>query len=167
MDQSLEALIKLDEFFQLRNLGVIRDADDDSSKAFQKVRNSLKRFNLPAPDQAYEYVNGNLRVAVAIVPDANSEGNLETLCLRTLDKSKLACIDKYIDCITRNNTPVKEKDLSHAKLYSYLAVGAEKSSHHARHKPGLRVGESAEAGVWKWDSSEFVRIKEFLLELSS
>ncbi len=162
------------DFSRLRRLGLIRDADESASSAFESLCSALASAQLPKPDQAWEIKQEEeLHVSVAILPDMDSRWNLEELCLRSLEKDELSCIDEYVDCVTRMGPSIADHRLSKAKLYTYLAAGPipkkgdeQDGEFLERENPGLRVGEAADAGVWDWDSPAFTRIREWLCKLA-
>lgn len=167
-------LKRAENFYRLRRLGLIRDADESAQSAFNGLRGALTGADLPAPAQAWEIrQDGELHVGVAILPDMDSCWNLEALCLRSLEGEEPSCIDAYIDCVTHTGPPIANEQLAKARLYTYLAAGPvpKKGSDQtgelsARENPGLRLGESAEAGVWDWDSPAFEQIKNWLYNLA-
>ncbi len=170
-------LKRANNFPRLRRLGIIRDADSDASAAFQSLCGSLTDAALPAPTQAWAWRptrQGGLDVSVAILPDMSSDGNLEEVCLRSLKaEPELSCINDYIGCIARTSSPISAHHLAKAKIYTYLAAGAgpgrgssQDRDPTGREKPGLRLGESAEKGIWTWDDPAFQQLKDWLLDLS-
>ncbi len=167
-------LTRAENFYRLRRLGLIRDADKSAQSAFNSLCGALSNANLPAPARAWEIrQEGDLHVGVAILPDMDSCWNLEALCLRSLEEEELSCIDAYVDCVARTGPSIANEQLEKARLYTYLAAGpvprggsdqAEESP--VRGNPGLRLGESAEAGVWNWNSPAFEQIRDWLCNLA-
>ena len=149
-------LIKVaDNFPNLRSLGMVRDADDNPEAAFLSLRGALRDAGFPAPAQPWSAIaTDGLTVSMAILPDGSSQGDLEELCLRSIEtqnRGAINCIESYIDCMKQGGT--SSSPLSKAKLYAYLAAGS---------KPGLRIGEAAESGVWDWHSPAFQELRQFL-----
>ena len=170
-------LKRANNFPRLRRLGIIRDADSDASAAFQSLCGNLINARLPSPQQAWAWRptrQGGLDVSVAILPDMSSDGNLEELCLRSLrSEPELSCINDYVDCIARTSSPISAHHMAKAKIYTYLAAGAgpgrgssQDRDPTGREKPGLRLGESAEKGIWTWDDPAFQQLKDWLFDLS-
>lgn len=156
----IKTLTKDENFQQLRRLGIVRDADTDASSTLQSLCNALTAAQLPVPSHPWETAHANgLHVSLAILPDGTSPGNLEDLCLRSLENtSALACVDQYIACRADAGADITDSQRAKAKIYTYLAVGS---------KPGLRLGEAAEDDVWNWDSPAFAHVAKFLRQLSS
>ena len=143
-------------YSKLRRLALVRDADANPQVAFRRLRSALVNAGLPAPFEPFTtYGAGDLSVSIAILPDGKSPGNLEDLCLRSVsDQSSLECVDQYLEC--RNPDGIVDSGQSKARLHAYLAVGS---------RPGWRLGEAAEAGVWDWNSPALQPLAAFLSQL--
>lgn len=148
-------------FLQLKKLILVRDADDDAQAAFQSLGSALTGAGLPVPhDPFLNWATGYPFVSIAILPDGNSRGTLEDLCLRSIqdndeNSAALNCVEQYLIC--RGLSPGAESGWdSKARLHSYLAVG---------NRPGLRLGEAADAGVWDWGSPALRPLASFLGQL--
>ena len=142
----------------LRRLGIVTDADNNATAAFQRVRNALADAGFPAPRRVWETAqSGNLIVSIAVLPDGSATGDLEGLCLRSIAGDPLTdCVDEYIACAKAAGREIA--DSNKARLHAYLAAAGS--------QPGLRLGEAAEAGVWNWQSLAFAQIRQFLLDLA-
>lgn len=151
-----QTLKNANNFQNLRRIVVVGDADTNAPAAFQRLRDALSNAGFPTPTRPWQTVQAEaLSVAVAILPDGNSPGDLEELCLRSLiDSPALACIDEYIACI--DNAGYHSRHPNKARLHTYLAAGDE---------PGRRLGEAADAGVWDWSSPAFTQVANFLRNL--
>ena len=154
-------LSKSDNFSQLRRLGIVRDADNSAQSTLQSLQNALVHAQLPAPSRVWVPEQaGHLTVSLAILPDGSSQGNLEDLCIRSIESSPdSTCVDQYVQCRVNAGAQIANNRLAKSKAYAYLAVGRDSA------EPGLRLGEAAEAGVWDWNSSAFQRIRDFLQNL--
>ena len=157
----VSTLLKSDNFTRLRRLGIVRDADSSAQSTLQSLQNALVHAQLPTPSQAWAPEQaGHLTVSLAILPDGSSQGNLEDLCLRSIEKSPdSTCVDQYVKCRVNAGAQIADNRLAKSKVYAYLAVGRDGAD------PGLRLGEAAEAGVWDWEDSAFQRIVDFLQNL--
>ena len=154
-------LIRDLEFSRLRKLALVRDADLDPHAAFRSLQGALGRAGLPFPTAPYRTTETGIPfVSIAILPDGSSRGNLEDLCLRSIqggseNGAALGCVDQYLSC--RGLSPGTESGrVSKAKLHSYLAVADE---------PGRRLGEAADAGVWDWTAPALHPLAAFLRQL--
>lgn len=154
-------LSKSDNFSRLRRLGIVRDADLSAESTLRSLRDALDAAHLPVPSQAWEVEAGDrLRVSLAILPDDSSQGNLEDLCLRSIEDSpESTCVEQYVGCREGAGSQIVEYKISKARVHTYLAVGKDGAD------PGLRLGEAAEAGVWDWEDPAFRRIIDFLRSL--
>ena len=80
---------------------------------------------------------------------------LESICLRAVAADPAyACIEPYFACLDRAGVP-RPANMEKAQLQVFLA---------SRHRPGLRIGEAAAAGVWPWQSTVFDALRRFLQE---
>ena len=156
------------------SIGIVRDADDDARSAFDSVVGSLRRAKLPTPSVPIAPVTQrNLRIAVLIIPPSEGSGELEDMCLRSIeDTEEYACVDAYIRCLETISLPISTNRLAKAKVHAYLAAGPEprfvtgtSDESTSRRNPGLRIGEAAEARVWNWTSSAFAEVGDFLRSL--
>ena len=152
----LAALPNLPNFDQLQHLGIARDTDTSPQSTFQSLRDALSQAGLPAPQRAYESIHTNgLTVSVATIPDDQAEGELEDLCLRSLQgQTDLKCVDEYLVCVEGKGPAHPER--SKTMLHTFLAAGAN---------PGRCFGEAADAGVWDWESPAFLHVADFLRAL--
>ena len=138
------------------SIGVTRDADESSASAFQSVRSLLMSAGLDAPDEPMVATRGRPRVSVFILPNCESAGMLETLCLSAVqDDPAMPCVEQYLRCL-EDSAGMPPKHPDKARAHAFLA---------SRSKPELRVGEAAEAGHWQLNSPVFDPLKSFLLAL--
>ena len=142
----------------VKTIGVVRDADDSYERAFQSIGDSLRTAGLPPPSKPLTYAAGMLegdaiRVVAYIMPDNNSDGDLETLCLKAVSEAPaMACVDQYFDCLKSiNHVPRQE---SKARLRAFLSANPD--------NPNLLIGHAIAAGVLPWDSPAFAEIHKFL-----
>ncbi|MFZ1472539.1 MAG: DUF3226 domain-containing protein [Anaerolineae bacterium] len=151
----LKALALMPGFDEVASLAIIRDAEVDPQAAFQSVCAALRRAGLAAPAQSGIFSSGRLQVGVFILPDSSSAGMLESICLRAVAADPAyACIEPYFACLDRAGVP-RPANMEKAQLQVFLA---------SRHRPGLRIGEAAAAGVWPWQSTVFDALRRFLQE---
>ena len=155
---------KVPDFDMVTSLGIVRDADDDPKAAFQSVSDALKEVKLPTPSNPLIPSTGpnprnpkyHIKVNVFIMPDGNSFGDLEELCLRAVKTDPaMECVDEYFDCL-KHKALALPKQMSKAKVHVFLA---------SRIKPDKRLGEAAKAGYWPWNHNAFEKIKNFLFKL--
>ena len=142
----------------VRIIGVVRDADDVFDRAFQSVRDSLRRTGLPVPDTPATPANGlldgdEISVAAYIIPDNASSGDLETLILRAVeDRPALECVENYVECLKAQGQNVQYE--RKAKLHAFLASDPG--------DPTRQPGQAIDAGTIPWNSPAFDDVHKFL-----
>lgn len=145
------------DFNTVVSIGVVRDADNDPSAAFNSVRSALRDVELYLPSQPEKFGGANPRIGVLILPNANECGMLETLCLQSVSNDPaINCIEDYFDCLKRIG--FLPKNIDKAKLQAFLA---------SRERTIWLLGEAAQSGYWQWDSPAFDHVKQFLNSLAS
>lgn len=157
LPKNLKALKSSPGFSKVISLCVVRDADQNPEDAFRSVCKALRISGLPAPKKPFEIISNNsslnkLRVGIMILPNANSPGKLEDLCLKSVEQERaIPCVERYFKCLEENGV-LRAQDLSKAKVQVYLAS-----------KPKtLRLGEAAKAGYWPLNDDAFLHLKKFL-----
>ena len=130
---------------QVVSLAVVRDAEGRPAvDARRSVEGALAAAGLAA--------DGGPRTAVFILPDDQSDGMLETLCLRTVSGDPaLECVDEYLDCLAGRGLSPRNEHKS--RLQAFLA---------SREEPGLLLGQAADRGYWDWTSPELADLRDFL-----
>lgn len=140
----------------VKRIGIVRDSDLDDDP-FRSVCDALKEAGLTAPEEQLQLSNGTPQVVVFILPGGDKPGNLEDLCLESVeDQDAMQCIDEYFRCLeARCNKDVLPPDnkRSKAKLHAYLAAGAE---------PGKPIGIAVKKDYLAWDSAAFEKVRNFI-----
>jgi hypothetical protein len=91
-----------------------------------------------------------------ILPDNQSPGALEDVCLRAIARTPaMKCVEKFFCCLRRQGLSLP-KSLSKAKVLAYLTSMPE---------PDKGFRWSAQAGYWNWDHPAFSDLKDFLRSL--
>jgi len=156
--RNLKLLVKSPGFFEVRSLGIIRDADENPDAAFQSVRDALRNAGLPAPERPLSPTSLSPKVTVMILPNEYESGRLETLCLKAVkDNPAMICVDEYFQCLQRRSLTLP-KNMDKAKIHVFLA---------SKEEPDKRLGEAAQAGYWPWEAEAFDQVKTFLRQLCS
>ena len=149
-------LTRVRGFRDVTSIGIIRDADDNASGAFESIKNSLIYGGLPSPNEPLSPSTGFPTTAIVIMPPGEAEGELEDLLLSSVNTDvAIPCVEGYFNCLgpLRLNLPRK---LSKARLHTFLA---------SRENPNLLIGQAARAGYFPWDATPFVPVIEFLRTL--
>lgn len=154
---NLKALVIAPGFSGVVSLGVVRDADDNPTAAFQSVHDALEAANLPAPTSPLSPTVDSPQVTVMILPAAHSTGALEDLCLQsTTQDPATICVEQYFQCLQQQGLPAPQ-NLAKARIQVFLA---------SRQEPGKRLGEAAQKGYWAWGDNAFDEVKDFLQQVS-
>ncbi len=156
--RNLKTLALSRGFSEVAFLGVVRDANNDPNAAFQSVRDAMQAVKLPAPEHPLVLVGEKPRVAILILPEEGMPGMLEDLCLRAVaGDPAFFCVEEYLKCLKIRGLLLPD-NISKARVQAFLA---------SRSKAGLRLGEAAEAGFWRWDEKAFAQVRTFLQQIGS
>lgn len=152
---NLSALKTRRGFPQLLSLGIVRDADDNPSSAFQSVCGALEKAGLPVPEAPLITTETKPRVTVLVLPGKDCPGVLEDICLEAVkEDSAIPCVEEYFRCLGKKGITLPSPvAISKAKVHTFLS---------SKKDPEKRLGEAAEAGYWPWENSAFNIIKQFL-----
>jgi hypothetical protein len=136
------------------SLGVVRDAENDPKSAFLRVCSALDSVQLPKPEQPEIQTDSEPRISILILPDANTSGMLETVCLRAVaDDPVMVCIDEYFKCV--NQKGLCPRLLDKARLQAFLASRTEQEL----------LGHAVRNNYISWESKGFDHIRQFLYSL--
>ncbi|MBN2196882.1 MAG: hypothetical protein JW751_29015 [Polyangiaceae bacterium] len=145
----LKALPSVTGFSNVARLVVTRDADESAASAFQSACSGLRSAGLPVPTElgVLGGADAGPRVAVHILCGDEGLGALEDVVLRAVaGDPATACVDALVACLAdRGALPVRHR-LGKAKLQAWLA---------SRERPGLQLGEAAQAGYLDATSAVF------------
>ena len=137
----------------VNTIGIIRDADNNAKSAFQSVCDAVENAGLTKPAKQLKLSFSRPQVAIMILPDTQSPGMLEDLCLKSVKGDPaMECVDGYIDCLKKVDIDLP-KNLSKARFMTYLASRLEADE---------RMGIAAQQGYWNLDHQAFKKVKEFL-----
>jgi hypothetical protein len=150
-------------FPEVTAVGVLRDADASAERALQSVCDALSQvLGTPSIKAHAEFVqHGSLQTGAFILPDGQSPGMLEDLCLlpvRVSDDRAMRCVDEYIACLQGElGEDETQRALSKRRLQVFIA---------SRPKPSLRIDIAAEAGYWHFEDPVWDPLKQFLRDLA-
>ena len=152
----LSLLRKMPGTGKISSIGIVRDAEDSAQSAFESVQSALENAGLPAPRRAGQRLSGEPAVSVAILPDNERPGMLETLLCRTFaGAAEDKCIDDYLACVgALPGVTVKRPDK--ARVHAWLA---------AKPDPHVSAGVAAKKGYWDFDHDAFADLRAFLTQL--
>jgi len=151
----LRGFVRIPDFADnVRSLGIVRDAEDNPRSAFQSVCSALERARLPLPSGPETPTTGRPYVSVLILPDSETPGMLETVCLRAVSSDPvMECVDEYFECV--NQRGFHPRLIDKAKLQAFLASRPEQEL----------LGHAIRNNSISWESEEFNHIKQFLSSL--
>ncbi len=177
---------------KVTSLGVVRDADENPAGAFQSVCDALEKASLPRPTAPLQPVGDAPQVM--ILPDGETPGMLEDLCLRSVaEDPAMPCVDEYFRCLEERLEELP-KNPSKAQVRAFLASREWLEEAHfeylqrlmeeyltefpgapsvakahaflaSRYKPDLDLGIAAKEGYWRFDHPAFAQVKQFLKTL--
>jgi len=151
------ALIVTPGYSDVTILGISRDADENPQTAYQSVMDALRRYNLALPEKPLMIAGDKPRIIVMILPDENTQGMLEDLCLRTVkNDNSMKCVDAFFNCLCAKHIPLP-RNMSKAKVHAFLA---------SRREADKRLGEAAQAGYWQFGSQSLKQAKDFLRSIA-
>lgn len=143
---------------QVHTIAVVRDAEHDAMAAFASVRQALIDAHLPAPHAPGEIAEDGRRVGVFIMPDNETPGMIETLCMRSVASDPaFPCIEEFFECVARQ-TGAPPSNMHKARAQAFLAT---------RHDIDYHVGRAADAGVWNFEHESFGSLENFLRRLAA
>jgi hypothetical protein len=143
---------------KIKNIGFVRDAEQlEAHAAFDSIRSILRKYALPCPTELCKLVENNgKKVNIFIMPNNNSCGMLEDLCIAAIrDTDVFACVECFIKCYEAKIEKGKYNPAK-AKILAYLST---------RTPIVNALGLAAKQSVWDFTKPCFDDIKKFLAEL--
>jgi hypothetical protein len=154
LNARLKALKNTSGFSEVESIGVVRDANNNPNGAFQSVCSALRNANLPVPTRALRPAGQRPEVRIMILPEENTPGMLEDICLRAVEANPaMPCVTQYFECLQDKGLSPPDNLLSKAKVQTFLASKREEVK---------SLGIAAQKGYWSWDNNAFDHVKEFL-----
>ncbi len=142
---------------RVRTIAIVRDAEELAAGALRNVQDALRANGLPVPEQAGStgIISGPPRVGVFLMPDNQTEGMLETLCMRSVsDDPASACVEEFFRCVNeRVPNPPRHLQIHKARAQAFLATRETVECH---------VGRAADDGVWNFHHAAFAPLTGFL-----
>ena len=155
----LAAFVNVARFSNVRQIGIVRDAETSAASAFASVQSALGNAGLPVPTQPAKLAVGEPGVSVLILPDNKDSGMLETLlCATFSDTPEDRCIDEIFACV--GTAPLDgAKGLEKSRCRIWLAIKPD---------PHLSsVGVAAKRGCWDLNHPALEGARTFLRTLRS
>jgi len=134
---------------QVTSIGIVIDSQGNPEgiqPSFQKAQNALRLIDFAVPSEMGKPIDSNgKRAIIWIMPDNQSIGELEDLCLKALEHHSL------IDCAQQVENCIKERQqmaskVAKSRLYTILAW---------QDPPGRRLAELTDSEILGWDLQVF------------
>ena len=157
----LRAFTARGDFYDVRSLAIVADADFVSGSSADRVRGALGFVGLPVPRTPLTLAGAperDLNVSFLVLPHWSNQGMLESVCLESVKSDPvMECVELFIGCVgnKRQDWPRREIEAK-AKVHAFLA---------SQDPPDLRLGEAASKGLWNFDDAAFDPLKELLISL--
>lgn len=153
-------LIKMPGYDLITSLGIMMDADGDPEgvlPSFKSVQKALKSIQFPIPGEPGQVsISNNLASIVWILPDNQSSGEFEDVCIKALRTHPIfSCLEPFKTCVQAKGCTIPRS--AKAPLYTILAWN----------EPcGRRLGELGDDFIRSWDLSAFDNvINDFFAQL--
>jgi len=121
--KNIKSLPTLSGFWRVTSIGIVQDADTDPKGAFDSICGALQAADLPIPTAPLQPVGDDPQVMIMILPDAETPGMLEDLCLESVTNDPaMACVAEYFRCLEeRLKAGTLPGNLSKARVRTFLA----------------------------------------------
>jgi hypothetical protein len=146
----------------------LRDRDYEG-EPFKSIQDALKANGMPEPSELGEIVGDELKIAVYLFPDNQSQGMLEDLCLQAFaedDIDIVSCIDDYLDCLSDKKMELVESALPKSKLNILIASKSIDNSIRSKDRKVWELRNAVYKRWWNWEHPAFDKIKTFLRQLA-
>lgn len=121
--QALKALRSRTGFNQTTSIGMVRDADSDPQGAFQSLCSALQGANLPKPSAPLQPEAGPPQVTAMIVPDADTRGMIENVCLNSVsDDPAMDCVEQFFQCLREKGRELEDNVIPKARVGVFLST---------------------------------------------
>ena len=140
----------MSNYSSVKNIVILRDAEDDATAAIQSIQDSLRRNGLPVPQETNQWVKGKPNIAYSLFPafDSLTSGALEDLCVSIVAEenwdSMQNSIKEFLQIIKNNYGKKLPREFKN-KLHTYFSATDEFVS--------LKIGEAAKAGAFDWNNA--------------
>ena len=150
---------------RVRVLATIQDARDSAAGTLATIQNALGTAGLPVPVRsgAISPATGSVTTAALVVPE-DEPGGLESVCWTSIqDQLVPALVQRFLtDLLDHDPAQASVTVEAQAKhlIGTVLAAGVRGGPFPV--KPGLRLGEAAEAHFWNFEHPAFSFLLQFV-----
>ena len=147
-------------FWNVKSIGIIRDAETGAAAALQSVHTSLKHAGLTIPNEPEQLSrDGQPAVGVLILPGQDKSGMLETLLCETfVDGPECQCINAFFKCVEEQCPDANIKNRDKARARAFLATKPDSYP---------SVGIAARKGYWPLDHEALEPVRTFLKSVAA
>jgi hypothetical protein len=133
---------------KVKSLGIARDAESDPTAARESVEYAVQSAG----------ISKHVAVRTAILPDNQTPGMIETLCLRSVDADPvLECANGFFTCLKEKSVALPEGIICAKHLARVYLAGKD--------CPEMPVGIAASKNLWPFSHTAFDSLKAFLQSL--
>lgn len=143
---------------KIKRIGFVRDAEKlEAELAFHSICTILQQYALPCPKELCKPIEQDgKRVSIFIMPNNNSCGMLEDLCIDSIKDAEIfTCIEHFIKCYI-DKIEQDKFNTAKATILAYLST---------RTPIVNSMGVAALQNVWDFTNPCFDETKRFLKEL--
>lgn len=96
---------------KITRIGFVRDTDEHPAHSvFQSICSHLEKNRFPVPKTMSEVTEGDPQCGIFIMPNNESGGMLESLCLESIQNQVISeAIDQYMSAVEKNNAAMYGK----------------------------------------------------------
>lgn len=152
----LKTFVALSDFNIVKSMAIVADANSDRAGRNQSIQDTLASVGLPVPSAPLQLKRSNgIAVAYLIIPHDAEGTMLEDVCLASVRTDPaMKFVEQYISGVVQSGGErPRDARMPKARLHAFLA---------SREEPGLRIGEAASRGIWRFDDSAFDPLKSLL-----
>lgn len=154
LERELALLAKSRPFIEGRitKIGIVQDADADPAAKINSIHAALQSIGFPSPGHGAFQAVGPLTVGVFLLPNALVQGDLELVCLSTVEATdKAQRVVAYFDGMDADYGPFDRKYKRQAFIY-LACVDTETRG----------VGHAFSEGVFDSDHQSLIDVKNFV-----
>jgi hypothetical protein len=147
----------------VNSLGVVMDAEKNQAASTHKsICSVFEKLGIPKPSSPGVLVTTEkIKVGTFIMPDNESAGMLESLCLASITSDPVIdCLNKYFDCFMtmRSAEEVVKINMPKSRLLAYLATKSPYAN---------SIDIAAQKGHFNFENEVFNPLKSFIIDLLS
>ncbi len=157
----LQILENMEGFDHVKNIAIVRDAEQDYNKACREVVKSLRNNEINQPDCPGKWCESGkgYNIGFILFPLNNEAGTLEDLCVRIISESNNVEIMQSIDDFLLSMESIYGHTY-HKKHKNRLQTYFSSSDKYV----GMQLGLASKAGAFDWNSVCLDPLKVFFAQ---